>query len=790
MSEVDTQAQDQAKAQAAARMAALSAELNQHLHAYHVLDAPTIPDAEYDKLFIELQQLEAQHPELAAADSPTQRVGAAPLPQFDQVTHAVPMLSLNNGFSDEDIENFDRRVREGLDAAAAVEYAAEVKYDGLAINLRYENGLLVQAATRGDGYTGEDVTANIRTIHSIPLRLNTSAPPAVLDVRGEVLMFKRDFDAMNARQREAGQKEFVNPRNAAAGSLRQLDSRITAARKLSFFAYGIGALEGAELPASHSALLDWYRALGLPVAKEATIVSGYDGLMAYYRQIGAARPNLPYEIDGVVYKTNRLQDQRTLGFVSRAPRFALAHKFPAEEALTVVQAIEVQVGRTGAITPVARLASVFVGGVNVTNATLHNEDEVRRKDVRVGDTVIVRRAGDVIPEVLSVVLERRPSPEPEAYVLPKTCPVCGSHVVREEDEAIARCSGGLFCSAQRKEAIRHFAGRRMMDIEGLGDRYIDNLVECNLVHGVADLYKLTLDDLLTMKRMADERDGTTPETVAQGKIATKWADNLLEAIAASKNPPLERLLFALGIRHVGESTAKTLAEWLGRFDLIRRVPAALLRVLPDIGGTVAESIADFFAESKNQQAIDALLEQGVQPTGEHAPSAKLREKLDTVKLMAALAIPKLTEPRSKQLVEQEVSLKVLAHLPVFNVFGLPAGVADALTEWMAQPGHREQVKALDDLRTDLLAQLPEQAAEGHLTGKTFVLTGTLPTMSRDQAQALIEAAGGKVSGSVSKKTSYLVAGVDAGSKLAKAQELEVAILDEAGLLALLETNAA
>jgi DNA ligase (NAD+) len=768
------------------RIEQLSAELNRHLHAYHVEDAPTIPDAEYDKLFIALQKLEEEHPELALPDSPTKRVGAAPLPQFDQVTHTVPMLSLNNGFTDEDIENFDRRVREGLDTAALVEYASEVKYDGLAINLRYIDGLLVQAATRGDGYTGEDVTANIRTIRSIPLRLKTDNPPAILDVRGEVLMFKRDFEALNARQREAGQKEFANPRNAAAGSLRQLDSRITASRKLSFFAYGVGALEGAEMPLSHSALLDWYRQLGLPVAKEASLVRGYDGLMAYYKQIGDARPTMPYEIDGVVYKANLLQDQRTLGFVSRAPRFALAHKFPAEEALTIVQAIEVQVGRTGAITPVARLASVFVGGVNVTNATLHNEDEVRRKDVRVGDTVIVRRAGDVIPEVLAVVLERRPTPEPAQYVLPKTCPVCGSHVVREEGEAIARCSGGLFCSAQRKEAIRHFAGRRMMDIEGLGDRYIDSLVEWGKVQRVADLYSLKLEDLLEMKRLADERDGTTPETVAKGKIATKWADNLLEAIAASKNPPLERLLFALGIRHVGESTAKTLAEWLGRFDLIRRVPAALLRVLPDIGGTVAESIADFFAEEKNQEAIDALLAAGVAPKDEHPPSAKLREKLDMVKLMAALAIPKLTEPRSKQLVEEGVTLEALAYLQVFNVFGLPAAVSDALEAWMSEPANRAQVKALHLLRNDLLAQLPETvAAEGHLTGKTFVLTGTLPNMGRDQAAALIEAEGGKISGSVSKKTHYLVAGADAGSKLAKAQELEVTILDEAGLLELL-----
>ncbi|MGV7206746.1 NAD-dependent DNA ligase LigA [Oxalobacteraceae bacterium A2-2] len=775
---------DQNTQAAATRIADLTAELNRHLHAYHVLDAPTIPDAEYDRLFVELQQLEAAHPELALPDTPTLRVGAAPLPQFEAVTHTVPMLSLNNGFTEEDIANFDRRVREGLDAVE-VEYAAEVKYDGLAINLRYVDGLLVQAATRGDGYTGEDVTANIRTIRGIPLRLKTKEPPAILDVRGEVLMFKADFEAMNARQREAGQKEFVNPRNAAAGSLRQLDSRITSQRKLSFYAYGVGALEGHEMPESHSALLDWYRELGLPVAKEASVVRGYEGLMAYYANIGKQRPAMPYEIDGVVYKANKLADQRALGFVSRAPRFALAHKFPAEEALTVVQAIEVQVGRTGAITPVARLASVFVGGVNVTNATLHNEDEVRRKDVRVGDTVIVRRAGDVIPEVLAVVLDKRPVPEPAQYVLPKTCPVCGSHVVREEGEAIARCSGGLFCSAQRKEAIRHFAGRRMMDIEGLGDRYIDNLVEAGLVHSVADLYQLTLDDLLKMKRLADERDGTTPETVAQGKIATKWADNLLEAIAASKNPPLERLLFALGIRHVGESTAKTLAEWLGRFDLIRRVPAALLRVLPDIGGVVADSIADFFAEPKNQQAIDDLLKAGVAPKGEHPPSARLREKLDPVKLMTALGIPKLTEPRSKQLVEQDVSLQVLAHLQIFTVFGLPAAVADALTEWMADPAHRKQVAALDRLRTDLLAELPEAAAAGPFTGKTFVLTGTLPTMTRDDAQARIEALGGKVSGSVSKKTHYVVAGADAGSKLAKAQELEVAVLDEAGLLALI-----
>jgi DNA ligase (NAD+) len=771
-----------------ARAAWLRAELNRHSHAYYVLDNPTIPDAEYDKLFSELQTLEQEHPELATPDSPTRRVGGKPLPHFAQVRHSVPMLSLNNAFDEADIVGFDRRVKEGLEAGADVEYSTELKFDGLAISLRYEDGILVQAATRGDGMTGENVTANVRTVKAIPLRLHTDRPPAVLEVRGEVLMYKSDFAKLNARQREAGQKEFANPRNAAAGSLRQLDSRITAQRTLRFFAYGIGVLEGAEMPSSHSELLDWYASLRLPVCHERAVVKGAQGLLGFFHDIGEKRKNLPYDIDGVVYKVNDANQQQELGFVSRAPRFAIAHKFPAEEATTVVQDIGVQVGRTGAITPVARLVPVFVGGVTVTNATLHNEGEVRRKDVRVGDTVIVRRAGDVIPEVVGVVLEQRPmidgQPKYGQFTLRDTCPVCGSHVVREEGEAVARCSGGLFCSAQRKEAIRHFAGRRMMDIEGLGERYIENLVDLGYVNGIADLYKLTLDDLLEMKRRADERDGVTPDTVQQGKIAVKWAENLIDGIRASKQPPLARLLFALGIRHVGESTAKTLADWLGRLAVIRHAPASLLRLLPDIGNAVAESIADFFAEPKNQQALDELLAAGVAPADEHAPSVKLRSALEPLKLLGALRIPKLTETRAKQLGEKGVTPGHLANADqaVIADYGLPGEVAAALAHWLDVPGHREQVRELDAISIDLLAQLPKQAAEeGLLAGKTVVLTGTLPTLTRDQAAEMIEAAGGKVAGSVSKKTSYVVAGEEAGSKLVKAQVLGVPILDEAGL---------
>lgn len=665
------------------RAAWLKSELNRHAHAYYVLDNPTIPDAEYDKMFRELVELEQAHPDLITSDSPTQRVGGKPLPQFEQVRHSVPMLSLNNAFDESDIVGFDRRVREGLEVDGEVEYSTELKFDGLAISLRYENGVLVQAATRGDGATGENVTANIRTVRAVPLKLHTTHPPAVLDVRGEVLMYKADFEKLNARQREAGQKEFANPRNAAAGSLRQLDSRITAQRSLRFFAYGIGILEGAEMPPSHSALLDWYTTLGLPVCRERAIVTGAPGLLDFFQSIGTKRKQLPYDIDGVVYKVNRLDHQRRLGFVSRAPRFAVAHKFPAEEAMTIVEGIDVQVGRTGAITPVARLAPVFVGGVTVTNATLHNEDEVRRKDIQIGDTVIVRRAGDVIPEVVAYVPELRPA-NARPFAMPATCPVCGSTIVRMEDEAIARCSGGWTkCPAQRKGGLLHFVSRRAMDIEGFGDQLVEQLVDKHVISNAADLYKLGLASLAALDRMAE-----------------KSAQNVLTALEKSKSTTLARFIYALGIRHVGEATAKELASHFGNLDALLDASEEQLLEVADIGPVVARSITTFLSEPMNRELIEQLLAVGVH-WAENARSADM--------------------PKPMQ-------------------------------------------------------------------GKTFVLTGTLPNLTRDEAAERIEAAGGKVAGSVSKKTSYVVAGEEAGSKLAKAQELGVAILDEAGLLDLLENK--
>jgi len=655
----------------------LQTELARLEHAYYVLDQPLVPDAEYDRLYRELLDLEQKYPDWISADSLSQRVGGTPLKVFNEVKHAVPMLSLNNAFEESELINFDRRCRDGL-GLESVDYACELKFDGLAISLRYERGVLVQAATRGDGASGEDVTVNIRTIRAIPLRLTGKKIPDVLEVRGEVFMHRDDFEKMNKYAATLGEKEFANPRNAAAGSLRQLDSKITAKRPLSFFAYGLGAFEPINwLPKTHSQLLDHYVELGLPVCQERPVVSSVDGLNQFYQEIGRKRNQLPYEIDGVVYKVNSFSQQNTLGFVSRAPRFAIAHKYPAQEEITTVLGIDVQVGRTGAITPVARLSPVLVGGVTVTNATLHNEDEVRRKDVRVGDTVVVRRAGDVIPEVVSVVLDRRPQ-HAKPFEIPSRCPICDSHIERLVDEAIARCSGGLFCAAQRKQALLHFAHRRAMDIEGLGDKIVDQLVDLNLVRTPADLYRLGFSALANLERMGD-----------------KSADNLIRSIAQSKSTSLPRFIFGLGIRHVGESTAKDLAKYFGTMQALMDAQMEDLLTVNDVGPVVANSIISFMSESHNREVIEQLLASGIE------------------------------------------------------------------------------------------FQAEEQIASVDLSDKTFVLTGTLPTMSRDQAKTLLEAAGAKVAGSVSQKTSYVVAGSDAGSKLEKANELGIPILDEDALMKIL-----
>lgn len=658
----------------------LREQIRQHDYQYYVLDAPIVPDSEYDRLFRDLQALESSHPGLITPDSPTQRVGGTPLKAFNSITHRMPMLSLNNAFEENEIVAFDRRIREAL-GFAQIEYAVEPKFDGLAITLTYENGIFTQGATRGDGYTGEDVTGNLRTIRCIPTRLHSENPPELLEVRGEVFMLKRDFERLNQLQEARGEKLFANPRNAAAGSLRQLDPGITATRPLTFFAYGLGAAEGITQPPTHSAAMDYLINLRLPVCKQRSTVQGLQGLFDYYAAIGKSRDSLSFDIDGVVYKVNVLSQQAELGFVSRAPRWAIAHKFPAQEALTVVEDITVQVGRTGAITPVARLRPVFVGGVTITNATLHNEDEVRRKDVHIGDTVSVRRAGDVIPEVVNVITEKRPATA-RAFVMPNLCPICNSHIIRLEDEAVARCSGGLFCPAQRKQAILHFASRRAMDIEGLGDKLVDQLVDTELVHTLADIYQIKLETLANLGRMAE-----------------KSAQNIIDALNNSKQTTLARFVYALGIRNVGEATAKDLARHFGSLQAIETADLEALQQVSDVGPIVAESIFEFFGEAHNREVIAELVQSGL--------------------------------------------------------------------KWEEGAGNNR--------------------SSGVLVGKTFVLTGTLPNLSREAAKELIEAAGGKVSGSVSKKTDYVVAGAEAGSKLDKAQELGVMLLNETGLLALLET---
>ena len=675
----------------AERAAELRAQLHHHAHRYYTLDEPEIPDAEYDRLFKELQAIEADHPELLTPDSPTQRVGGSILKELAPVRHAVPMLSIRTETDTEatGAAAFDARVRRELKLAESeppVDYLAELKFDGLAMSLRYEQGVLVRAATRGDGETGEDVTHNVRTIGQIPLRLPADVP-GVLEVRGEVYMRRDQFESLNERQREKiaqgakGEKTFVNPRNAAAGAVRQLDSRIASERPLSFFAYSWGEVEGdAQPPATQFDWLMRLKAWGFPVAEQTTRCRGADELIAFHRRIGELRDKLPFDIDGVVYKVDSLALQKQIGFVTREPRWAVAHKYPAQEQLTTVQAIDVQVGRTGKLTPVAKLAPVFVGGVTVTNATLHNELEARRKDVRVGDTVIVRRAGDVIPEVVSVLADKRVG-DPPPFTMPGHCPVCGSEAVREEGEADHRCTGGLFCAAQRKQAILHFAQRRAVEIEGLGDKLVEQLVDSGLIKTLPDLYKLGLTALAGLDRMAE-----------------KSASNIVAALDKSRQTTLPRFLFGLGIRHVGEATAKDLSRHFGNLDRIMAASVDELLQVNDVGPVVAQSIHTFFEQPHNREVVEQLRAAGV--------------------------------------------------------------------TWSESDG--------------------EQNTPQPLLGKTFVLTGTFPTLSRDQAKDLLEAAGAKVAGSVSKKTDYVVAGTEAGSKLEKAQALGVPVLDEAGMLAMLE----
>ncbi|MFT7458315.1 MAG: DNA ligase (NAD+) [Planctomycetota bacterium] len=653
------------------RIARLRAEINEHNYHYHVLDAPVVPDAEYDRLMRELSDLEGKYPSAITDESPTQRVGAKPIDSFKQIQHVVPMLSLDNAFDEEQMQAFDKRLREKL-SLEQISYAAETKLDGLAISLLYRNGSLVQAATRGDGTRGEDVTVNARTIKSIPLALMGEGFPDVLEVRGEVIISKKDFQKLNERQSELGEKLFANPRNTAAGSLRQLDPKLTTQRPLSFYAYGTGQISARDaIPTTHVETLAQLKRWGLPASPETLTVKGLDACLQYYKDIEERRSKLSYEIDGVVFKVDSFSEQEILGFVSRAPRWAIAYKFPPEEELTVVNNIEIQVGRTGALTPVARLEPVFVGGVTVTNATLHNEDEVKRKDVRVGDTVIIRRAGDVIPEVVAVVSEKRPT-HSQPFEMPENCPVCNSRTEKIEGESAIRCTAGFFCPAQASQAVIHFASRRAMDIDGLGDKLVEQLFEAGLVRNVADLYDLQLEQLMSLDRMGE-----------------KSAANLLTSLDNSKPTELQRFLYALGIREVGEATARALSRHFGSFDKIRVASLEDLEKVDDVGPVVAKNINVFFAEEHNNLIIERLIEQGV--------------------------------------------------------------------KW---------------------ADIEVKAVSLPLEGKTFVLTGTMASMSRDEAKLLLQDLGAKVSGSVSKKTDYVIAGEAAGSKLTRAQELDLVVLDE------------
>lgn len=739
-------------------------QLNDWSYRYYVLDDPAVPDAEYDRLFRQLQALEGEHPDLISPDSPTQRVGDVPLEGFNEVRHAVPMLSLGNAFNDEELRDFDQRVRERLDVSGSIDYVAEPKLDGLAVSLVYENGELVRGATRGDGETGEDITANVRTIKSIPLRLRGDKPPALMEVRGEVVMTHRGFAELNRRQAEAEQKTFANPRNAAAGSLRQLDSRITAQRPLEFYAYSLAQLEGENWPDRHSAILERLRQWGLRVNPEVKLCDGVDALLAFYHDILERRDQLDYDIDGVVYKVDRLDWQRDLGFVSRAPRWAVAHKFPAQEEITVLNGVDWQVGRTGALTPVAKLEPVQVGGVTVSNATLHNIDEIHRLDIRVGDTVVVYRAGDVIPKVVRAVPERRPDNAEEIH-LPAECPVCGSDIFRAEGGVVARCTGGLICGAQQREAIKHFASRRAMDIEGLGEKLVDALVDRNLIATVADLYRLQAEPVAALERMGD-----------------KSAANLIEALEHSKTVSLERFLFALGILQIGEETAKALADCFGDLETIRRAPLLLFLAVPDVGLEVAKAIHAFFREQHNEDVIDGLLAEGVQPRANGHPSAAFVRELTLGYFLKAakrlgMALDGVGEKSLEILGSHYKTVAALAEADADEAPVRPA-MLEQVHKALEQGDWRQRLEQAEALAAELSEKAPREAAEQALEGQTWVLTGTLSRLTRDQAKAHLQSLGAKVAGSVSKKTHCVVAGEAAGSKLTKAEELGVDVMDE------------
>ncbi|AIL62820.1 NAD-dependent DNA ligase LigA [Pseudomonas alkylphenolica] len=771
---------------AESRILELRAELDQHNYRYYVLDEPSVPDAEYDRLFNELKALEAEHPELVTADSPTQRVGGAALSAFSQVRHEVPMLSLGNAFEENDLREFDRRVVEGLDLpagdlfgdGAAVDYSCEPKLDGLAVSLLYRDGQLVQGATRGDGTTGEDISVNVRTVRNIPLKLQGEGWPAVLEVRGEVYMSKAGFERLNQAQIEAGGKTFANPRNAAAGSLRQLDSKITASRPLEFCCYGLGQVS-APLADTHIGTLEQLKAWGMPISRELRHAAGVAECLEYYRDIGARRNDLPYEIDGVVFKVNSLASQRELGFRAREPRWAIAHKFPAMEELTEVLDVEFQVGRTGAVTPVARLKPVKVAGVTVSNATLHNMGEISRLGLRIGDVVTIRRAGDVIPQVMEVILERRPKLT-RPIEIPKECPVCGSPVEPTQlikrgkgkevvsEGAVYRCIGRLGCAAQLKQAIVHYVSRRAMDIDGLGEKSVEQLVDEGLIQSPADLYRLEFEQIVDLEGFAELS-----------------SNNLLDAIKASKKPSLARFVYALGIPDVGEETAKVLARSLGSLERIQKALPEVLTYLPDIGMEVASEIHSFFSELHNKQVIRDLRERGLEIQDEGGVGVELAASVSFAAFVEKLGITGVAATGAKKLADKAGSLDGLIRLSedwldLSSMKGINEKAKGALREFFVSE-NTQRARAIEAQLLDFGMHWSSEkkvAAGLPLAGQTWVLTGSLERMSRDIAKDKLESLGAKVAGSVSAKTHCVVAGPGAGSKLAKANELGLKVLDE------------